>query len=215
MARFARLGRLYKLVKLTRLIRVLKIIKDKTKFMRIFTDLLKVGRGMERLFFFGILSLILCHIVSCLWIMLPSFIIPEDDETFQGTWIEPYISLEDGSLYVTSLFWTIQTITTVGYGDISGIMPSERLFNIIIMFVGVISFSFANASLASILSNYDNHHVELANKIATLNKLYKEFQLPLDLYIDVKKELEFNQTVASKTLEVQGFIDKLPHKLKI
>lgn len=71
MVRFARLGRLYKLIKLTRLIRVFKIMKDKGKFMKIITDLLKVGPGFERLFFFAVVSLIACHIFSCLWIMLP------------------------------------------------------------------------------------------------------------------------------------------------
>ena len=74
LARFARIGRLYKLIKLTKLLRVFKIIKDKNKFMKILTDRLKIGSGLERLLFFGVLSIIMCHIVSCLWIMLPSIV---------------------------------------------------------------------------------------------------------------------------------------------
>lgn len=54
-----------------------------------------------------------------------------------------------------SFYWTITTITTVGYGDISGTNTIERIFCSIIMLVGVISFGFANGTLASIISNSD------------------------------------------------------------
>lgn len=54
-------------------------------------------------------------------------------------------------LYTTSLYYTITTITTVGYGDISGKNTLERVIGIIIMICGVISFSFATGSLSSIL----------------------------------------------------------------
>jgi hypothetical protein len=73
LVRLAKIGRLYKLVKLTRLLRVLKIMKDKTKLMKAFSDLLKIGLGFERLFFFLVLSLVLMHISACLWIILPQF----------------------------------------------------------------------------------------------------------------------------------------------
>ena len=54
-------------------------------------------------------------------------------------------------IYVTSFYYTISTITTVGYGDISGQNTLERGMCIIIMMIGVISFSFATGSLSSIL----------------------------------------------------------------
>ena len=159
LVRFARIGRLYKLVKLTRLIRVFKIMKDKGKFMKIITDLLKVGPGFERLFFFALISMILCHIFSCLWIMLPQFITQQEDDSlfYKDSWIEEFIvqELTNMELYWTSFYFTISTITTVGYGDIHGISAGEKMFNAVIMVIGVFAFSFANGSLASIMSNYD------------------------------------------------------------
>lgn len=51
-------------------------------------------------------------------------------------------------------------MTTVGYGDISPtkINMLEMIFGIILMIGGVLAFSFASASLASILSNYDSQN---------------------------------------------------------
>jgi hypothetical protein len=49
------------------------MMKDKSKFIKLFSDLLKIGSGFERLFFFLLISLVMIHIVGCLWIMIPSF----------------------------------------------------------------------------------------------------------------------------------------------
>ena len=59
-------------------------------------------------------------------------------------------------LFVLAIYWTIQTITTVGYGDLTITNTLEVIFCSIIMVAGVISFSFANGSLTSILSSYDS-----------------------------------------------------------
>lgn len=58
----------------------------------------------------------------------------------------------NAALYCLSFYWTITTITTVGYGDIEGTNDIERLFCSIIMIVGVILFSLANGALASIIT---------------------------------------------------------------
>ena len=48
------------------------------------------------------------------------------------------------------------TIATVGYGDISPQNAFEQSIGILIMFVGVISFTFVSGALASILQSYDS-----------------------------------------------------------
>ena len=75
MVRITRIGRIYRLVKLTRLVRVMKIMKDKSKFMKLFSDFNKIGSGFERLSFFMLFSLVMIHIVTCLWIIIPGFVV--------------------------------------------------------------------------------------------------------------------------------------------
>ena len=73
-------------------------------------------------------------------------------------------------------------MTTVGYGDISGDNNLERIVSIVIMLVGVISFSFGTGSLSSIMQNYDQANSKLQERITVLNRIYKEYCLPLELY---------------------------------
>jgi hypothetical protein len=69
-----------------------------------------------------------------------------------GTWMEGDIFLmKQGEKYLTSVYFTVTTITTVGYGDVSISTKMEKIFCIMIMLIGVIAFSFASGSLASIL----------------------------------------------------------------
>jgi hypothetical protein len=78
--------------------------------------------------------------------------------------MEPYVIEQEFTnmeIYMLSLYWTITTITTVGYGDISGTNSIERIFCSIIMLIGVISFSYANGSLSSILTTYDSSSVPM------------------------------------------------------
>ena len=70
---------------------------------------------------------------------------------------------------------TITTITTVGYGDISGTNNYERIFASFVMVVGVILFSIANGALASIISSLDGLSGEYEDKVNTLILANKEF----------------------------------------
>lgn len=50
---------------------------------------------------------------------------------------------------MTSFYFTITTITTVGYGDMSAGTFTEQIVCVLIMFVGVIAFSFASGTLTN------------------------------------------------------------------
>ena len=71
-ARLLRIGRLYKLAKLLKLFRILKIMKEKYKLLKQIHEILKIGAGFERLFFFIIVFFLCVHIGACLWLIFAS-----------------------------------------------------------------------------------------------------------------------------------------------
>ena len=146
--RFVRLGRISKLIKMTRLLRILKIVKQRSQLLKYLNDFLKIGLGFERLFFFMLIFILMCHILTCLWVMAAQF---KEFTDHDDSWMDQFEGLSSKEMYVTSLYFSVTTITTVGYGDINGANPLERTVTICIMIIGVISFSFATGSLSSIL----------------------------------------------------------------
>jgi Ion channel len=95
------------------------------------------------------------------------------DDTDKNNWIYQtgYLELSNSQLYVTSIYFTITTLVTVGYGDITAYSMIERVMCSILMVLGVLSFSFASGALASIITSYDVSEAQLKEKIATLNEI--------------------------------------------
>ena len=156
LTKIGKLSRLVKITKLIRLIRVFKIMKEQSKILSYISDFLSIGLGYERLIFFAMIFFLLCHSVACLWIIQAN-LSSDEDALWKGTWVEAgeFTETSKQGLYMASLYYTVTTITTVGYGDISANNETELIFCSILMLVGVISFSFANGALASIISNSD------------------------------------------------------------
>lgn len=165
LVRVSRLGRLYRLVRMFKLFRILKIVKDRSKILSYLNEFLKIGLGLERLFFFVIVFMIIIHVISCIWIITAQMAdlvydynsLEEDGTTVKSyeSWKESFNDLSNDALYLTSFYFAVTTITTVGYGDITGQNTLERGISVIVMLIGVISFSFATGALSSIMQNYD------------------------------------------------------------
>ena len=86
------------------------------------------------------------------------------------------------------------TITTVGFGDISGGTTTEKMICSVLMVIGVSSFSFATGTLSSILSNLDSSSAQLKSKLGTLHDINDEYKLPPSLYDDLRNALKFDHT---------------------
>ena len=74
-----------------------------------------------------------------------------------------------------SLYFTVTTITTVGFGDISGGTTPEKIICLVLMVIGVIAFSFATGTLSSILSNLDHTSAKLKQKLGILHDIKDEY----------------------------------------
>jgi hypothetical protein len=164
--RMTKVSKLYKLVKITRLIRMMKLIKNKKKLVKKMNNIVQGGAAFERLTFFLLLLFLIVHFIGCLWILQARF--NEED-----SWIinNEYQELPMFELYTVALYFTMQTLTTVGYGDVSLDSSTERFFVILLQFIGIILFSFASGSLTTIIANYDSENAKNREKTDILNKI--------------------------------------------
>ena len=86
-----------------------------------------------------------------------------------------YTEYMDVQLYIISLYFTVTTIVTVGYGDITPKNSGERIICVLLMLIGVISFSIGTGILSSIIANYDTALAKLEEKMSTLQEMRTEY----------------------------------------
>jgi len=72
---------------------------------------------------------------------------------------------------MTSFYFVVVTMTTVGYGDILPHTIYEQFYVVLLMMGGVFVFSLVTGSLASILAQMDTSNAALNEKILFLNRL--------------------------------------------
>jgi voltage-gated potassium channel len=85
------------------------------------------------------------------------------------------------SNYVHALYWCIQTLTTVGYGDELPATDVERIYAMGLMIVGVGVYGYVIGNVASILANIDPAKAEYRSMMERLTGFMKYRRIPPDL----------------------------------
>lgn len=210
--RLLRLPRLYRLLKISRLVRMFKVVKNGNvnKLTKYFLEKLKFNANVERLIFFIFGFLTLNHLSACMW-----YLIAKLQDFDPDCWVTRlgYIDATPLEIYIISFYWTLTTVTTVGYGDINAGTTVERVFNLFIMSFGVLMYSFAIGSLSSIVSTLDAKTAEMNQKLQILSSIKSEFKLDQDIYDKVRKVIKYDLSRNQK--DKMNFLQELPNKLRI
>ena len=133
LARLARLPRLYRLFRVLRIFKILKVIKYNKSFQKYF-GYLNMGATATKMLKLGVLGLFLIHLFSCFWYLTAKL-----DNLNADTWVMRRGLIDGGTtlLYFESVYWAVQVLTTVGYGDFGAKTVPEIILNLIWMLVGV------------------------------------------------------------------------------
>jgi hypothetical protein len=125
---------------------MIKLMRANQNLIHHFSERLKISSGSERLGTFTVFFLIFLHVSSCIFIMIASV---EDDSVIK--WVDKFQDMDDFELYVVSCYFVLTTTATVGYGDIFPVSTFERLYCMVLMLIGVLTFTFISGALSSIL----------------------------------------------------------------
>jgi len=170
--RLLRLPRLYKLLRLVRLIKMLRVKASKERRI---LKALRVNRATVNMLKFISVYVVLVHIISCLWYYTAVL-----DDFDVDTWPIRYSMYDKSSAeqYISSLYWVLTTIATVGYGDTVSVTVLERCFAIVVMISCVAFYSYAISHFASVVFSSDARSVNLQLRLAALEDFARAVSLP-------------------------------------
>lgn len=102
--------------------------------------------------------------------------------------ISPSSDADAATRYLTAAYWSITTVSTIGYGDISPNLNSkmELMFTTIVEFIGMFIFSYVVSNMASLVSN--------------LNVKNKEFQSELDRFVEYMRDKNTPEVLAKRVV---------------
>jgi voltage-gated potassium channel len=170
-----------------RLLRLLRIVRLFVIFRR-WEAFSWSNPGALRVVKFLISILLLMHWLACFWFY----------SAFAGgfppdSWAARADILTSGPVaqYIRSLYWTITTMTTVGYGDITPARTIEYVFAAIIMLMGASLYAFIIGSVASLLSSIQaakNSHWE---RIDSVTEFLRQRHVPPEIDAKVRNYYEY------------------------
>ena len=92
--------------------------------------------------------------------------------------------------YISSFYFIITTMTTVGFGDIVCVSKIERNFQIILLAIGTVIYSFIITTFGNYIGKQNNIQIELNNKKNILEKIrITHPSMPFKLYYKIHNYL--------------------------
>lgn len=195
-----------------KIIKIFKILDKKTnRGIRYFHDIISENYTLEKtmkMFLFIILCTLFFNIFICYHIFIGRQSYPN--------WILSTNNQDKGflDLYMISCYFLITTMTSVGYGDITCVSLGETIFQIIVLAIGVIAYSWVVSTIGNYVKNETKAAIKFNKDMDLLEEIRISYpKMSFKLYNKIQKHLE---TVShqQERFDTNLLVNNLPYTLK-
>eukprot|EP01063_Lacrimia_lanifica_P031149 TRINITY_DN507_c0_g3_i2.p1 TRINITY_DN507_c0_g3~~TRINITY_DN507_c0_g3_i2.p1 ORF type:complete len:1074 (+),score=256.91 TRINITY_DN507_c0_g3_i2:398-3223(+) len=143
--------------------------------------------------------ILIAHTAACSWIWVAS----SEDQGFGSD-----DDVDNAKEYVASLYWSLATLTSTGYGDISASDPEARALSLFWMCFGMIVVIFTGAKLTEWMVVTDPFALTEMDRKRKLHAFFTKHQIPWHVQ---KTALRVFPVVLESMTTESSIIDELPH----
>ena len=207
--KYKRINRLSYLIIMVKIIKLYKMLNENITLFKIWENISKneIIDNYGSFFFSIFYSVSAVNLCACIFIFIgtnshPGWLVKINMQD------EPY-----KDIYITSVYYILVTITTVGYGDITGSSYPDIIYQMFLLIIGTIAYSF-------VISYFSNYIVKINNKSMTFQKnlsILEEIRrhhpdLKNNIYQEILKNLHIEQLYEKNDKNI--LFDCLPLTLK-
>jgi len=230
-----RVVKILRVLRLFRLVRLARLLQNGPLFEK-FEDMTRgINPSVFTLTFLFFQLLFVAHLIGCIWHGVTQL-------QFDKSWVLNYFGDHDAcgtaayplcgtvesvdanleseeqyaftTKYLTSVYWALATMTTVGYGDISPhrLSKLEMAVAMFSMLIGTTVFAYVIGELVIAVLNFDPAEKEFKAKKRSLKKFLEDRALPAALSDRARKGLEYFADYSS-VFEERALFEEMPEFL--
>ena len=203
------------LIYMLTLIKILKIFKilerNQNQFISIIWSKMSNSAFIDNwgsIIYEVILAILFLHISACIHIIIGR-------NSYPNWIIENNLSEANFSvIYISSIYFLIATITSVGYGDITGKGLNEYIFQVFLLLIGIIAYSWLVSSISNYVRDNNKDSIFFDSKVSILDdiKLHHP-EMDSELYNKIYLHLK-QLKLLHKKKDKNILLDSLPYNLK-
>lgn len=173
--KFLRAMRLFRLIKLVRLLRATRMFDRWEDSMAINFAALSLVKSSAMVFLFS-------HWFACMW-YITYYIEDAEENWITSGGFEKYNTFDS---YIASWYFSVMTMSTIGYGDISPVTSAERIVACIMMLVGAGIYAYVVGSITSTVQTMEAGTRRYQELMDQLNQFLEENNVENDLRITAR-----------------------------
>ncbi|XP_055081470.1 potassium voltage-gated channel subfamily H member 8 [Periophthalmus magnuspinnatus] len=191
------------LLKTVRLLRLLRLLQKMDRYSQHSTVVLTLLMSMFAL---------LAHWMACIWYIIGKMEMEANAYNWDIGWLHelgkrlesPYYSLgavngsSSGpsirSVYIASLYFTLSSLTSVGFGNVSANTDAEKIFSVCVMLIGALMHALVFGNVTAIIQRMYSRWSQYHTRTKDLKDFIRVHHLPQTLK---QRMLEYFQTTWS------------------
>ncbi|XP_038625461.1 potassium voltage-gated channel subfamily H member 8 [Tachyglossus aculeatus] len=186
------------LLKTVRLLRLLRLLQKLDRYSQHSTIVLTLLMSMFAL---------LAHWMACIWYVIGKMEREENSLTWEVGWLpelgkrleSPYSNSTMGgpsirSAYIAALYFTLSSLTSVGFGNVSANTDAEKIFSICTMLIGALMHALVFGNVTAIIQRMYSRWSLYHTRTKDLKDFIRVHHLPQQLK---QRMLEYFQTTWS------------------
>ncbi|NWI66623.1 KCNH4 protein, partial [Todus mexicanus] len=206
------------LLKTVRLLRLLRLLQKLDRYSQYSAMVLTLLMSMFAL---------LAHWMACIWYVIGRQELESNDpQTWDIGWLHelgkrleaPYINNSLGgpsirSAYIASLYFTLSSLTSVGFGNVCANTDTEKIFSICTMLIGALMHAVVFGNVTAIIQRMYSRRSLYHTRMKDLKDFIRVHRLPQQLK---QRMLEYFQTTWSVNngIDVNELLHDFPDELR-